>query len=408
MIWVAGTIFILTYLLIASRRLRLLPIGRPAGALLGATLMVVFGVISPQESYRAIDHNTILLLFAMMLLTGYLQMSGVFSKLSGLIVRAGKNPGGMLTLVCIVSGFLSAFLVNDTICLVLTPIVVSICARKKLPMGPYLIGIATSANIGSAATLVGNPQNMIIGSISGYGFTPFLLKSGPAALVGLAINILLLHAYYRKKLPSSYPEESNIISQNEHPIGSKLPAMVAVFVAAGFLFGFHLGYTALAGAVVIMISERREPVEVMKRVDWSLLLFFVSLFIVVHGLASTGIVDRAWTTAIPHLQLETLSGIAYFNAFMTVGSNLVSNVPMVMLTGPAIPELGAAERGWLMLAFSTTVAGNLTILGSVANIIVAEQAKEHYNLGFMEYLKFGLISTVLVLLAGTAIITVLT
>lgn len=408
MTWVAVAIFVFSYGLITSRRLRLLPIGRPAGALLGATLMVAFGVLSPQESYEAIDHNTILLLFAMMLLTGYLEMSGVFSKLSLLIERLGRNPGGMLTLACVVSGFLSAFLVNDTICLVLTPIVVSICVRKKLPIGPYLIGIATSANIGSAATLVGNPQNMIIGSLSGFGFTQFLMKAGPAALVGLVLNIGLLHVFYARKLPSQFPGETDE-SEPDGPFnGSKLPALVAVLVGMGFVFGFHLGYTALAGAVAVMIIERKEPVEVMRRVDWSLLLFFVSLFIVIHGLASTGLVDLAWEAAIPYLQLHEAPGIAFFNLFMAAGSNLVSNVPMVMLTGPAIPDLGASERGWLMLAFSTTVAGNLTLLGSVANIIVAEQARDHYSLGFWEYLKFGAVSTGLVLAAGTIMIAILT
>lgn len=407
MIWAPVIIFILTYVLIASRRLRALPIGRPAGALLGATLMVAFGALTPAESFAAIDHNTILLLFAMMLLTGYLEISGVFTRLSALIIAMGKTPRGMLTLVCVASGFLSAFLVNDTICLVLTPIVVSICLKKKLPFGPYLIGIATSANIGSAATLVGNPQNMIIGSLSGYGFTPFLMKSGPAALAGLVVNIGLLQMYSAKKLPKTF-------SMPEAASGSKvgkislLPAVATMFVAAGFLAGFHLGYAALAGAVFIMLAQRKEPVDALKRVDWSLLVFFVSLFIVVRGFEGTGLAEKAWAWAIPRLQLHDLSGIAFFNIFMAVGSNIVSNVPMVMLTGPAIPELGLASRGWLMLAFSTTVAGNLTLLGSVANIIVAEQAREHYDLGYWEYLKYGAVSTILVLFVGVTILTLLT
>src|SRR5262249_55307048 len=144
-----------------------LPLDRAAGALLGAVLMVAVGALSPEESYRAIDHNTIVLLFGMMLLTNYVDKAGFFEKLAGAILDLVRSPRRLLAVVAILSGVLSAFLVNDTVCLFLTPVVVALCRRSKLPMGPYLIAVATSANIGSAATLVGNPQNMIIGSLSG-------------------------------------------------------------------------------------------------------------------------------------------------------------------------------------------------------------------------------------------------
>ncbi len=400
-------IFILTYALIAGRRLSALPIGRPAGALLGALLMVVFGALSPEESYRAVDADTILLLFSMMLLSGYLDKSGVFSVIFSGILRGCRSPQGLLYAIAALSAALSAFLVNDTVCLMMTPIVVSLCSRNKLPMGPYLIALATSANIGSAATLVGNPQNMIIGSMSDYGFARFLAVSGPAALAGMIVNIALLKVYFARRLPRDFTEDAGF----ESTIDLKRPpfsVLVFVAVAVCFLSGTHMGYTALAGAVLIMLRERKEPTEALGRVDWSLLLFFAALFVVVEGLASTGVVEKSWDAFSYALRTDTPSGMAMFAAFMTIGSNLVSNVPMVLLTGSHIEGFGSPDRAWALLAYTTTVAGNLTLLGSVANIIVAEQSKKAYNLGFFEYLKFGAVSTVFAMTAGVIVIALLT
>ncbi|HPI76743.1 MAG TPA: SLC13 family permease [bacterium] len=400
-------IFILTYTLIAGRRLVALPIGRPAGALLGALLMVVFGALSPEESYRAVDADTILLLFSMMLLSGYLGKSGVFSSIFSALLRVCRLPEGLLYAIAALSASLSAFLVNDTVCLMMTPIVVSICSRHKLPMGPYLIALATSANIGSAATLVGNPQNMIIGSMSDYGFARFMAVSGPAALAGMIVNIALLKVYFARRLPRAFTEDVGF----ESTINLKRPpfsVLVFVAVAACFLSGTHMGYTALAGAVLIMLRERKEPTEALGGVDWTLLLFFAALFVVVEGLASTGVVEKSWDAFSYALRTDTPSGMTMFAVFMTVGSNLVSNVPMVLLTGSHIEGFGSPDRAWALLAYTATVAGNLTLLGSVANIIVAEQSKKSYNLGFFEYLKFGAVSTALAMTAGVIVIALLT
>ncbi len=393
-------IFILTYALIASRRLALLPIGRPAGALLGAVLMVVFGIITPEETYGAIDHDTILLLFCMMILTAYLREAGFFDWISFRILRICKTPLSLLFGTAVTSGVLSALLVNDTVCLFLTPVLIATCSKAKLPLGPFLIGLATSANIGSSATLVGNPQNMIIGSISGIGFSSFLVQAGPAAGLGLVINLLLLWIYYGKKMPAHFPINEDAVRVNINGSRLYLVLFVSLGVIAGFFAGLHMGYTTLAGVMVLVIIDRKDPREVFSRVDWPLLVFFCCLFIVVAGLASTGVVERAWKASSQYLVISNPQGMAIFSALMTIGSNLVSNVPMVLLAGPHINELGAGNLPWVLLAFTTTVAGNLTILGSVANIIVAECSKDVYNLGFIEYLRFGAVSTVLVMLAG--------
>jgi Na+/H+ antiporter NhaD/arsenite permease-like protein len=398
-------IFCVTYVLIATRRLGLLPIGRPAGALLGAVLMVATGALTPRESYAAVDHDTIVLLFGMMLLTAYLARAGFFEWAAGALLAVCRTPLQILFLLVLIAGGLSAFLVNDTVCIFLTPVVVALCVQAKLPLGPYLIALATSANIGSALTLVGNPQNMLVGSFSGYDFTAYLVRSGPAVVAGLAINSILLWLYYRRRLPAAIegaPPRPVVV--NRRRLG--LAIAVTVGIVAGFFANLPigLGYTALAGVLVLVIVDREEPTEIFARVDWRLLVLFSCLFIVVRGFAKTGIVDAAWDAAAPHMNFGNPIGLAWFSGLMTAGSNLVSNVPMVLLTGPYLEKLGSAELGWVLVGFVTTVAGNLTILGSVANIIVAEGAKSHYTLGFVEYLRFGLVSTTLVLLAGVPLV----
>ena len=402
----AVLIFGLTYLLIASRKLQLLPIGRAAGALLGAVLMVGVGVLSPHESYVAIDHDTIVLLFSMMLLTAYLEHAGFFEAMARGMLVLCRTPWRLLVAVVILAGMLSAFLVNDTVCLFLTPVLVLLCERGRLPFAPFLLALATSANIGSAATLVGNPQNMIIGSMSHLPFRVFLLDAGAgaAAAAGLLVNIALLWLYFGRGLPAAIAPHPTVPSTAKHHVA--VPATIALGVVVGFFFGLHLGYTTLAGVLVLMVLEHREPREAFARVDWTLLVFFCCLFVVVAGLAKTGLIERAWSWAAPDLSLRSARGLALFTALMTLGSNVVSNVPMVLLTGPHLAGLGDGTFAWVLLAFTTTVAGNLTLVGSVANIIVVEGAREHYNVGFWEYLRFGVASTVLVLAVGVCVLYV--
>jgi Na+/H+ antiporter NhaD/arsenite permease-like protein len=386
------TVFVATYLLVATRRLAILPVGRVAGALLGAAAMVAVGALTPAQSFAAIDHDTILLLFGMMLLIDYAGHGGLFARVIAGALTLARTPGQLLVLVSLLSAGLSAFLVNDAVCLLLTPIVVSLGVRSGLPLAPYLLAICTSANIGSAATLVGNPQNMIIGNLSGLGFAEFMALAGPPALVGLAINTGLLWLYYRRRLPPGPLPPAPAIAEPLDPW--VLP--VLALVGAGFLAGLHLGYTALAGALVFVVRDRRAPDAALARLDWGLLVFFCGLFIVVQGLANTGLVASAWTAAAP-AQLASPGELAAFTGLLAVGSNLVSNVPMVLLAGPEVGAYTDPRLAWVGMALATTVAGNFTLLGSVANLIVAEQAAPQHELGFFEYLRFGVVSTLVVL-----------
>jgi Na+/H+ antiporter NhaD/arsenite permease-like protein len=399
-------VFLLTYVLIAARRVPFLPIGRAAGAMFGAVLMVAIGALSPKDSYAAVDHNTLVLLFGMMMLTAYLARAGFFDRMAQVAIARAGTPWRLLVGVSVLSAVLSAVLVNDTVCVFMTAAVIAICRGSHLPMGPYLIALGTAANIGSAATIVGNPQNMIIGSLSKIGFVEFLALSAPAAAVGLAVNLALLWLYYGRKLPATMGEGPRATAELAAIPPGDLRAVLVVTagIVAGFVAGLHLGYTTLAGVLVLVIRDRREPREAFAYVDWPLLVFFSSLFIVVAGFERTGLVSGAWTLIQPHIALADPAGAVNFTAAMTAGSNLVSNVPLVLLAAPHVLDLGPPRLTWVMLAFVTTVAGNLTLVGSVANLIVAERAKDDYQLGFFEYLRFGVVSTLAVLAAGVPVI----
>ena len=400
--WVVVLVFAATYLLVATRRLAWLPIGRVGGALLGAAVMVAIGALTPAESFAAIDHDTILLLFAMMLLIAYLERGGLFERIALGALLLARTPMQLLVLVSLLAAGLSAVFVNDAVCLLLTPVVIRVAARAGLPLAPYLLAICTSANLGSAATLVGNPQNMIIGSLSGLDFTTFMRLAGPPALVGVGINIGLLWLYYRRRLPAG---PIAMAAEPASPATRLDPLVVPVVLAvvAGFLAGAHLGYAALAGALVFMVRDRESPEAALARVDWGLLVFFCGLFIVVQALAGTGLVDLVWAHAAPP-RLDTPTQLAGFAGLVAAGSNLVSNVPMVLLAGPQIGGFADPTLAWVALGVATTVAGNLTLLGSVANLIVAEQARRHHELGFFEYLRFGAVSTLVILPVTVAIL----
>lgn len=396
-----SAVFAFTYVLIASRRLQVLPIGRPAAALAGAVLMVVIGALSPAESYHAIDFDTLALLLGMMLLTAYWERAGLFSWVTARALQRLRWGWSMLVAVSALSAVLSALFVNDTVCLMLTPLVVRICAATGLPFAPFLIALATSANIGSAATLVGNPQNMMIGTMSGMGFGTFLLRIGPATAVGWLLNLALLALYYRRQLarPVTLAPEPT-----ETAPGRTLVLVVTAIMLLGFFSGLHLASTTLAAVVLLIVVQRKDPQESLARVDWPLLLFFACLFIVVQAFLRTGLVAQAWQSVLPYVSLHSWRGLAVFGTVVAIGSNLVSNVPMTLLTGPYMQTFGRPELGWVLLAFVSTVAGNLTLVGSVANIIVAERARDHYELRYGEYLAFGLVSTIVVLVAGVPLV----
>ena len=400
-------IFGITYVLISGRQLKILPLNRPAAALLGAVLMVSTGVVTPERAYRAVNYDTIVLLLAMMLVSAYLYLAHFFDWAADLVLKFSRTPQRLLLYLTLTSGTLSALLVNDTICLMLTPLVIAVIRRGKLPLLPYLIALATSANIGSVATLVGNPQNMIIGHFSHIPFAQFSRSLAPAAIVGLAIDFVILQFGFRNVLREA------VIERKPHPIPKfdrGLFALVcAVFVSifACFLAGLNLAWTALAGASLIMVLARRDTHEVLKLVDWHLLVFFAALFVVVDGLSDTGLPDAIYRHLQPIFGSHVTAQAWNLSWFPVIGSNIFSNVPFVLVAGKWITRFADPLLMWEVLALGTTFAGNLTIIGSVANMIVVESAREHLEVGFWDYARFGIPITTLTTVAGIAVLLLL-
>ena len=404
---VATVIFAITYVLISGRQLKILPLNRPAAALLGAVLMVSTGVMTPERAYRAVNYDTLVLLLGMMLISSYLYLAHFFEWAADVVLKVSHTPQRLLLFLTFTSGILSALLVNDTICLMLTPLVVAVIRRGKLPLLPFLIALVTSANIGSVATLVGNPQNMIIGHFSRIPFSEFTRSLVPAALVGLAINFWIVSFGFRNILREA------AISREPHPIQKldrglfAIVCIVFVSIFVCFLAGLNLAWTALAGAVLVMVLARRDTHEVLKLVDWHLLVFFAALFVVVEGLSDTGLPDAIYHHLQPMFGAHATAQAWNLTWFSVAGSNIFSNVPFVLVAGKWIPHFADPALMWKVLALATTFAGNLTIIGSVANMIVVESAREHLEIGFWDYARFGIPITILTTVAGTFVLLVL-
>jgi len=400
----AVAIFCFTYALISGRRLKVLPLNRPAAALLGSVLMVAGGVMTPEEAYRAVDYNTLVLLLGMMLMSAYLSLGGFFDWTADWVLRTAGTPERLLLWVVMISGVLSALLVNDTVCLMLTPLLVTVLVRGGLPLPPYLLALAMSANLGSVGTLVGNPQNMIIGQFSQMDFSRFSLTMAPVAAAGLLLAYLILRIGFRKTLRTAriQPVSGATFRVNRLLIGITLGTLLLVFV--GFMAGWNMPWTALAGGALVMVLARRDTHEVLKLVDWHLLVFFAALFVVVEGLSGTGLLDRAHSRST-WLFDGGVTPQAWNLAWVSaLGSNIFSNVPFVLVAGKWIATFTHPELMWKVLSLATTFAGNLTILGSVANIIVVESARGHCEIGFWDYARFGIPVTIVTTLVGMVLL----
>jgi Na+/H+ antiporter NhaD/arsenite permease-like protein len=401
---IAVVIFCVTYLLISGRQLKILPLNRPAAALLGTVLMVAFGVLTPEQAYRAVDYDTLVLLLGMMIISAYLSIAGFFDWAADWILWRAKTPQALLLYLILASGVLSALLVNDIVCLMMTPLVVAVMVRGKLPLTPFLLALAMSANLGSVATLVGNPQNMIIGHLSKIPFLRFSASLAPVAVVGLAIQYAVLRVGFRKVLRETviHRPEAAPRALNRRLLTLTFAVLGLVFV--GFLAGLNLSWTALAGGALLMVLARRDTHPVLKLVDWHLLVFFAALFIVVEGLGGTGLPDQVYH-AVRWVFGESAGSQAWNLAwFSEAGSNVFSNVPFVLVAGKWMNNFAQPELMWKVMALATTFAGNLTIIGSVANIIVVESARGHAEIGFWDYAKYGIPVTVLTTVAGMVVL----
>ncbi|THU58438.1 hypothetical protein C4D60_Mb03t14250 [Musa balbisiana] len=503
-----------------------LPIGRTAGSLLSAMLMVIFGVISPDEAYAAIDLPILGLLFGTMVVSAYLEGAGLFVHLGTMLAWKSKGRKDLLCRICLVSAISSALFTNDTCCVVLTGFVLKIARQNNLPPQPFLLALASSSNIGSAATPIGNPQNLVIAAQSKISFGKFLLGLLPAMLVGVLVNAGILLAYYWKQLSIAKDVEANVDAEDviageevtshrfspatmshvtsfnseewnavdpnlrnpsmnggightetlrnrtgstvdevraestavsnassslEVEAGDRLgvppaeeedgPAvkrcasgghsvkgkarwkmqiwkacvyLVTVGMLVALLMGLNMSWSALTAALALIILDFKDAQPCLEKVSYSLLIFFCGMFITVEGFNKTGIPSALWDLMEPHSRIDRASGIAVLSVVILLLSNVASNVPTVLLLGARVAasaaRISAAQetKAWLILAWVSTVAGNLSLLGSAANLIVCEQAQRvqslGYSLSFFAHLRFGFLATLVVTAVGLMLI----
>lgn len=386
--WLTLGMIVLILVGVALGRVPRLRMNRAAIALVGATLLLLIGALTLDEAFAALDLNTLTLLFAMMVVNVNLRRAGFFGLVSRRVLQWAQTPRQLLALLILSSALLSALFVNDTIVLMFTPLVVEMTlALQRNPM-PYLAALATASNIGSVATITGNPQNMLIGTASGIDYLTFSRFLTPVALVGLAAGWVVIVVVYKDEFTG---ERLPHISQSMHHLAIQ-PSLLrkSLLATGGMLIGFVAGapipLCALAAAALHMVSRHREPEQMLAEVDWSLLVFFCGLFIVTGAVEQSG-----WShTLFSILEPIARQGVLALSAVSVLLSNLISNVPAVMLFRPLVPSFDQPQQSWLTLAMATTLAGNLTLLGSVANLIVAELAlSRQINFSFREYLRTG-------------------
>ena len=380
---------------VAIGRYPVLRMNRATIVLVGSALLIFINAISFDQALSSIDLNTITLLFCMMIINVNLRICGFFDLITQKVIRIARTPSQLLILVIFSSGILSALFLNDTIVLVYTPLVLEITSLLGLNPIPYLIATACAANVGSAATIIGNPQNMLIGISSGISFLDFTLNLAPVALGALLFVWLVVSIVYHKQINNKkFFVEPEIKIKLYFPLFYK-SMIAAVIMIILLLLDYPIPLSALVASSILLVTRRLKPERVFREIDWGLLVFFSGLFVVTASIDTSKIGSHLFSLILPLLQ----SDLATFSIISAVVSNIVSNVPAVLLFKPVVPLLQNANTLWLLLAVSTTFAGNLTLLGSVANLIVAESAKSRgVKLSFKEYLKAGIPVTVLTLL----------
>lgn len=518
--------FLVFWILSVFPAVPLLPIGRTAGSILAAMLMVIFGVVSPDEAYQAIDLPILGLLFGTMVISVYLKRADMFQYLTQLLSWRNKGGRDLLCRVSFITAIASALFTNDTCCVVLTEFVLKLCKDKNLPPQPFLLALASSANIGSSLTPIGNPQNLVIAIQSKIPFGKFVLGLLPSMLVGIALNTALLLAIYWKQLSAEEnveepvdvevgeqdvdsrksspvvlshlqsPDmitdsispsenyrcdivaerndilgnrklddsdlqrvESSVKESREEMVGvgikehsngkgdggvslwsslrAKMPFLplsekeevrflkwkriiwktcvylVTIGMLAALLCGINMSWTAITAAVILIVLDFTDACPSLDKVSYSLLVFFSGMFITVDGFNKTGIPGALWNAVEPHAHIDNVPGLVVLSMVVLLLSNVVSNVPTVLLLGTRLAASAVASRTsvtqiWLILAWVSTVAGNLTLIGSAANLIVCEQARRvqffDYNMSFWRHLRFGFPATLIVVAAGLPLI----
>jgi Na+/H+ antiporter NhaD/arsenite permease-like protein len=399
------TIFTLTYFTIARGAFPTVRIDRSGAAFVGAVAMIVTGALSGHQALLSIDFRTLTLLLGMMIVIAYLRVSGAFSAAARLLLVRVRSGYGLLAATTAIAGVLAAFFINDVVCLALTPLVIEAADFLETNPTPYLLALAMATNAGSVATVTGNPQNMIVAGFADLAYLPFAIHLAPVAIASLVIVYAVIGYAYRKQLHHKHDKRSEIMMRARPSVRALM--VKASIVGAGtlvcFVADFPVYMVALGAAATMMVIGRVRPKRIYGLIDWTMLLLFAGLFIVVEGAQATGLFQQtvAWIGA------RRLSGTVTLALVSAALSNIVSNVPAVLLFRPVYPMLTGGAHAAFVLASATTLAGNLTVVGSIANLIVLEQAHRHgIRISFYEYLRVGIPVTLLTLIGDILFLSI--
>jgi Na+/H+ antiporter NhaD/arsenite permease-like protein len=366
-------VFAVVYLGMILGGLPFLQLDRTGVALLGAIAIVGLGVLTPEQAAQSIHLPTLLLLFSFMVISAQMRLGGFYTRVTLQIADLRVSPPALLAAVIAVVGLLAAIFSNDVICLAIAPVLADACLARRLDPVPYLLGLACAANVGSAATLIGNPQNMLIGQVLELSFSGYFLEAIVPVLLGLAstwgVIVWQTRGRWRTVLDDPPPER-----RQDYAVYSRWQTIKGLAVACALIGAFLLtdlprDVLALIGAGLLLMSRRLHSNKMLGLVDWELLILFIGLFVVNHALAQTGLTAQA-VTILADAGVPLSEAVPLFAATLVL-SNVVSNVPAVMLLLPAATEPFAGP----MLALVSTLAGNLFIVGSIANIIVVDAAR---------------------------------
>lgn len=397
-------VFFFTYVVFSIGRVPGLRSDRMAAAVIGGVVVVALRVLSFEEAQAAVDGRTIGLLFGMMVLSSALEASGAFGLVGWWILGRARSPRALLVAVCVASAALSALMINDVVCLAFTPLVLHVTQSLNRDPKPYLVGLATSSNIGSVATITGNPQNILIGSLSHIPYAHFAMYLVPVAIIGIAIDVAVLSRVYRAELARPF----DAVSQRPRPrvVGRTAwkGALVTAAVLVAFIAGAPPHVAALIGGSAMLLTRSTSPARIYARIDWTLLALFTGLFVVVAAVERHHLPERVLAFA----GADHAHGVWGLTAVTALLSNVVSNVPAVMVLKSLMPPAGGAVLPWLTLAMASTLAGNLTLPGSIASIIVVERAKQHTTITFLDFAKVGVPVAILTLAAGAAWLALVT
>jgi Na+/H+ antiporter NhaD/arsenite permease-like protein len=393
-----AAIFLLTYIVVAIGRVPGLRLDRAGAALVGGSLMLAVGAVTLDDLGKAVDLSTLALLLGLMIVVGNLRLSGFFRLVTAWVVAYARHPLQLLAAVILSAGVFSAFLLNDAICLVMTPLVVDIARRLRRDPVPYLLAVAMASNIGSTATITGNPQNILIGSFSGIAYGRFAAVLSPVAAAGLVLTFALIWLMHREEFRcrgegfAAHPRPAHL----HRPLTFKALAVMLAMVAA-FFVGLSPALVALVAGGAMLLTRIVRSERIYREIDWPLLLMFAGLFVVVAGFEKVLLTPET-IAAVGRLHLDRVPVLSLVTAAL---SNIVSNVPAVLVLRPFIGVAGEPDRAWLTVAMASTLAGNLTILGSVANLIVVQGARvQGVAIGFWAYFRVGAPLTVLTILVG--------